>query len=250
MKKINVEHKVIMEEMQYYHKVKEVIAAIINAEDDIQERYSCLLTGGSSAKKLYQYLAIGSSLNLIKTTLYFSDERCVSLENAASNYTMTVQALFPKGVSENVKIERMRGEAKNVHVEAERYAKLLPQSIDVMLLSVGSDGHVASVFPNANSLNEIKKTVIAIEDSPKSPSKRITITKKVIKTAKNIVLMAEGEAKGEVLAKALLDPENINELPVRLTIGNRATWVLDQDANCAFNRALPENSYKTRIIHV
>ena len=62
--------------------------------------------------------------------------------------------------------------------------------------------------------------------------------------------MAEGEAKGEVLAKALLDPENINELPVRLTIGNRATWVLDQDANCAFNRALPENSYKTRIIHV
>jgi len=144
----------------------------------------------------------------------------------------------------------MRGEAKNVHIEAERYAKLLPQSIDVMLLSVGSDGHVASLFPNANSLNEIKKTVIAIEDSPKPPSKRITITKKVIKTAKNIVLMAEGEAKGEVLAKALLDPENINELPVRLTIGNRATWVLDQDAICAFNRTLPENSYNTRIIHV
>jgi 6-phosphogluconolactonase len=133
-------------------------------------------------------------------------------------------------------IHRIIGEAENIKEEAKRFESILPDSIDILLLSVGPDGHIASLFPKSEFLTETEKSIIAIKNSPKPPSKKITITPKVIKSAKNIIVMATGEEKGKVLAEALKIPRNIDEMPVRITNGENTTWILDKNAISAFEK--------------
>jgi 6-phosphogluconolactonase len=207
---------------------------------------SLMLTGGSTAKSLYKYWSINPPVFLSNNWYLFGDERCVPPSHTDSNYGMLVSALFPKGVPINCKIERIKGEATNCLSEAERYSKILPSSVDILLLSVGSDGHVASLFPGSEVIDEMKSSV-ALVHSLELTSKRVTITPKVIKSAKNIIVMAAGKNKGEILAKALKNPHNTTKFPVCLTIGS--TWILDKDAIKSFNSFNLKNYYHTKVYH-
>jgi 6-phosphogluconolactonase len=111
---------------------------------------------------------------------------------------------------------------------------------------VGEDGHIASLFPNSVAINNELKFVY-VNDSPKWPSERYTITRRVIQSARNVIVMAAGKKKGNVLTRSLEDPNNFMELPVRLTIGR--TWVLDKAAYKSFEQKKPLNILNTRIIH-
>ena len=71
---------------------------------------------------------------------------------------------------------------------------MLPESIDILLLSVGSDGHIASLFPQSNALNEKTKSVVPFVGS-KPPPERLTITTSVIQPAKSTFLFAQGKEK-------------------------------------------------------
>jgi 6-phosphogluconolactonase len=211
-----------------------------------EEDMSIMLTGGHSAEMLYKSWVGNSPFTFSKSTCYFGDERSVPPGHPDSNYGMTISALFPDGIIENCKIERIRGEETDRDIEAGRYSKLLPESVDLLLLSVGTDGHIASLFPHSEALNESERIIVPIT-GPTPPSKRLTITPRVIKSAKKIVVMAAGNEKGRVLAKALEEPDNIMELPVRLTIGS--TWVLDETAARAFQTTNQCNHYNTRMIY-
>ena len=106
---------------------------------------------------------------------------------------------------------------------------MLPESIDVLLLFlfVGSDGHIASLYPKSNVLNEKTKSVVPVV-GPKPPPERLTITTSVIQPAKSTFLFAQGKEKGQILAQALESRNNIASFPVRLVL--EATWILDTDA--------------------
>ena len=104
------------------------------------------------------------------------------------------------------------------------YLDLLPYSIDVLLLGVGEDGHIASLFPNNASLQERKRRVIPIT-GPKPPFKRLTITPQVIAKARSVFMLANGSAKGTMLCAALNNPNDIAALPARLKLGG--TWLMD-----------------------
>jgi 6-phosphogluconolactonase len=110
-----------------------------------ERKVTIMLTGGRSAEALYKSWSRDSFFDHSKITYYFGDERCVPPKHSDSNYGMAVSALFPLGIPENCNIMRMRGEATDRSVEAERYSKLLPESVDILLLSVGPDGHIASL---------------------------------------------------------------------------------------------------------
>ncbi len=206
---------------------------------------SILITGGRSATSLYKYWYKNSDLNFFKSArIYFSDERCVSKSSLDSNYGMVLRA-FSHMIPEN-KFERIRGEAKNPQKEALRYHNILPSVFDIVLLSVGEDGHIASLFPsNKACFSHMKMEYI--DDAPKPPSKRITITPKVIQKATHKIIMAEGETKGQILAHALCNPKKFSDLPVRLTLGS--TWILDRKASIAFQKYKPKNFHKTKIIY-
>ena len=104
---------------------------------------------------------------------------------------------------------------------------MLPESIDVLFLSVGSDGHIASLYPQSNALNEKTKSVVPVV-GPKPPPERLTITTSVIQPAKSTFLFAQGKEKGQIFAQALESRNNIASFPVRLVL--EATWILDTDA--------------------
>ena len=172
------------------------------------------------------------------------DERCVAINNEESNYNV-IKLLFGKHISLR-KLSVLKGSAKDPKREAIRYDLLLPESVDVVFLSVGEDGHIASLFPFSEAFNSDLK-IQHISDAPKFPAERLTITPKVLTQAKNVIVFATGAEKGRVLAKSLNDPFNFGELPVRLTIGK--TWVLDQDAYIAFKELNTSKNMGTKIIY-
>lgn len=100
-----------------------------------------------------------------------------------------------------------------------------------MLLSMGPDGHVASLFPGHPLVHENKQWVSFIEDSPKPPPQRITFTFPVINSSANIALVVAGAGKADAVNVALGDGQNPDLLPVKLVSPEgELTWFLDRGA--------------------
>jgi 6-phosphogluconolactonase len=190
-----------------------------------QGKCSVMLTGGRSAERLYKaWRDLPAFQKMTGVSFYFGDERCVPPDHAESNYGMAKQTLFPHGASTGYSVFRMEADDTDQEAAAQRYADLLPDSIDVLLLGVGEDGHIASLFPNNASLQERKRRVIPIT-GPKPPFERLTITPQVITKARSVFVLATGSAKAAMLCTALTNPNDIATLPVRLTLGG--TWLMD-----------------------
>jgi len=191
-----------------------------------QGKCNIMLTGGRSASQLYkgwsQYL--NGTKQLSNLQFYFGDERCVPPDHAESNYRMVLENLFPDGIPAEIVLYRMEAEAEDIYVASDAYSQLLPYELDVLLLSVGEDGHIASLFPQSEVLHEYCKQVIPVI-GPKAPYQRLTITPKVIQSARHVFIMAIGEQKRAVYEKALHDPENIDSLPARLALNGR--WIFE-----------------------
>jgi len=185
---------------------------------------SIMLTGGRSASQLYK--AWSQHLYSIKQPtdiqFFLGDERCVAADHAESNYRMMMTDLFPNRIPAGMSLHRMEADAKDLLVASDAYSQQLPDEIDVLLLSIGEDGHIASLFPQSAALHEHSKQVIPIS-GPKFPYQRLTITPKVIKSARQVFVMAIGEQKRAVYEKALQDPEDIDSLPARLVLNRH--WI-------------------------
>jgi len=194
-------------------------------------RKSVLLTGGHTAKKLYVHLLSEKLFSDYAVDFYFGDERCVPPEDPDSNYGMVMSTLFNSGIPDGCKVHRIIGEADDVVVEANRYASILPDAVDVILLSIGEDGHIASIFPSSDTITEDTALVCHIS-APRAPAKRFTITPKVLKSAKKIIVLACGSVKGKVVARALKYPKNVQELPITIVMGmSQTTIILDKEAS-------------------
>ena len=104
---------------------------------------------------------------------------------------------------------------------------------DLVLLGMGPDGHVASLFPNHPMLDEKSEWVTFITDSPKPPPERITFTLPVINSASNVAVVVTGESKAEAVHLAIDDvgPDYLS-LPARLVqpTKGKLVWFLDKPA--------------------
>jgi 6-phosphogluconolactonase len=137
---------------------------------------------------------------------------------------MIKQTLFSGQIPSSTVLHPMEGNVNDLSVEAERYGKLLPDAIDFMLLSMGEDGHIASLFPRSSALTETQKKIIPIH-GPKAPYQRLTITPMVIKSAKQVFVLALGDEKRRMYEQALEDLEDIEAIPARLVLDR--TWIFD-----------------------
>lgn len=188
-------------------------------------RCSVMLTGGRSAERLYEaWKELPAFRCLTDVDFYFGDERCVPPEAEDSNYGLAMRTLFREGVPGACVVHRMKGEASDREGSARAYERLLPDSVDVLLLGVGEDGHVASIFPGDGAMLETRRRIVRIV-APKPPRHRLTITPPVITAARRVFVLAPGGAKASVLAKLLTHQGETAELPARL-VGN-ATWLTD-----------------------
>jgi 6-phosphogluconolactonase len=203
----------------------------------LRRRGQCniLLTGGTTAKRMYSAWSRQFDICLLRNVgFYFGDERCVPPDQPESNYGMAMGTLFGAGIPQGCVVHRMEAESDDLEAAADRYAAVLPESIDIVLLGVGEDGHIASLFPYSAALHENRRRVLPII-GPKQPYQRLTITPPVIFQAHSTVVLAAGSAKAAVLAEALRMQNNIDALPARLVISG--TWLLDTTINTLIEHA-------------
>uniref|UniRef100_UPI0040470DF8 6-phosphogluconolactonase n=1 Tax=Polynucleobacter sp. TaxID=2029855 RepID=UPI0040470DF8 len=187
---------------------------------------SFMLTGGRSAAFMYKSWAASSEcIKLIsKMECYFGDERCVMPDHADSNYFLAMSTLFPKGMPEDFIVHRMQAENFDLDMAAANYSALLLKPMDLLLLTVGDDGHIASLFPFSSAIREKERLVVPVM-APQSPFQRLTITPKVIENAREVIVFAGTSQKRDIYRRALEDPDDIESIPARLVL-NR-TWVFD-----------------------
>jgi 6-phosphogluconolactonase len=190
-----------------------------------------MLTGGRAAERLYKFWADTASLPLGRLSFLFGDERCVPPDHADSNYALVMRTLFDKGMPSGCSIARIEAENPDQEAAAKAYEKILPEAVDVLLLGMGEDGHIASLFPGSPALRLEERSVTPIT-GPKPPHERLTITPRVIANARSVFLLAIGKEKGDVLAEILKSPSDIMTLPVALISGG--TWLLDNEAASGF----------------
>jgi 6-phosphogluconolactonase len=196
-------------------------------EQNCLARGTCtvMLTGGRSAAQLYKAWAALSAFGQLRNVhFFFGDERCVPPDHPESNYALALRTLFQRGVPHACTVTRMDAEQANRAAAAAAYEVQLPDKVDVLLLSMGEDGHIASLFPHSPALLETHQRVVPIL-APKQPTERLTITPPMIAQSSQVFVMALGPAKSTVYQQAQVEPQDIAALPARLVLN--ATWFLD-----------------------
>jgi 6-phosphogluconolactonase len=215
----------VFEDIDWSLKSAQIIAENIKVYCSSRGVCNLMLTGGKSAAHLYQDLFPIIREFSGQINFYFGDERCVKMESLDSNYQMVLGCL-PNSFDMS-HIIRIKGEAEDLQEECDRYASILPDNMDILLLSIGDDAHIASIFPHFDA--HIHEKMVAATESPNHPHKRISITKKVIDKSSQIFCLVKGEKKGIALSAAFMPDADWHEYPARLA--ESAHWLLDRSAN-------------------
>lgn len=196
---------------------------------DARGRFAIALTGGSTAK-LYEAITPPGP-TVARCHFWFGDERGVAPDHPDSNYALARRTLLDRlGVSPD-QVHRMHAELADLEQAARAYETELGQApLDVVMLGVGPDGHVASLFAGHALLAERTRRVAWLDDSPKPPPRRVTLTLRALGEARELWLFAMGAEKASVVRRALVEGDL--SLPAALAAsGARAvTWFLDDEA--------------------
>jgi len=208
---------------------------------DESEEFHCALSGGSTPKLLFSFLAenYSSSENWSKLHVYWGDERCVPPDSEESNYKMTQDFLLSKvGIPES-NIHRIKGEEEPTE-EAKRYSQELLQSIptsngvpvfDMVILGMGDDGHTASIFPDQIGLLT-SGNICEVATHPTSGQQRVTLTGQAINTSKEVIFLVTGEGKKERMAEVFNNQGDWEKYPVSYIspASGKLFWYVDQAA--------------------
>jgi 6-phosphogluconolactonase len=169
-----------------------------------------VITGGSSPASTYEQLveAVGNvGIDVRGTHFWFSDERCVAPDDERSNFRMAKQSLFdPLGDDNQPVVHRMQGEL-GPEKGADEYERELQEAgnprFDLVLLGLGPDGHLASLFPDQPTLQERSRPVVGVEQAGLEPFvSRISLTFPRLVEADSIVFLVSGESKADAVAAA------------------------------------------------
>ena len=180
---------------------------------------SVILTGGRSAEKVYNRLAIYLPTYIEKIDFFIGDERCVSEMDAESNYGMILNSLFKNHTSKINVVHKFYDSGLSIQDNLIRYENQLPKCPNLLLLGLGDDGHIASLFPGSD-YSPIKTRVISVI-SP-TGQERVTITPSYITSAERILILAQGTVKKEIISSMTLKTKAV-DVPAALV--KNGTWL-------------------------
>jgi len=209
-------------------------------------RFSAALSGGSTPGALFRRLAgepYRSETPWSQVHLFWSDERCVPPDDPESNYRLAGSALLSHVPIVADQVHRIRGE-----MAPERAAQVYELALqdffcgplarfDLVLLGLGEDGHIASLFPGSAALLERERLAVAVEAHYQDrPAQRVTLTLPAINSAREILILVTGRAKAEIVQAVLEGPDT--GLPAQLVrpTAGQVTWLLDDEAGRGVKR--------------
>ncbi len=196
------------------------------------------LTGGGIAEAVHREiarLAPASGVDWGAVRLWFGDERFVAADSPERNVVQARAAFLDEVGAFRTYAVPSSDEAAGAEEAAEAYAATLRAegggSFDVLMLGVGPDGHVASLFPGHPGLDVTDAVTAAVHDSPKPPPDRVTLTFEALNRAQSVWFLVSGEAKAEAVRRALADEGSVAETPARGVRGlAESIWFLDAAA--------------------
>jgi 6-phosphogluconolactonase len=190
----------------------------------VRGRFSCALPGGSVAETFFPVLA-RVPLAWDKVEFFWGDERAVAPDDPDSNYGLAKRLLLDSVGADPRRVHRIVGEGGDLEAAARAYEEEMvrvlgePPCIDLVVLGLGPEGHVCSLFPGHPLLRERVRRVAAITDSPKPPPRRVTFTMLPLEQAGMVCVAGFGASKAGAIRAAV--EEAAAQIPVALAL--RAT---------------------------
>ena len=180
-------------------------------------RFALAIPGGSVVQLLARGLA--APVAAANWHVFWTDERRVPLSDPQSNFRLAETELLPKLAG--AQVHPLRESAADYEKEL---APFLP--LDLVLLGVGEDGHVASLFPGNPATRETQHLVADVHNAPKPPPDRATLTFPVLNSARQILVVASGAGKAAIVGRVFSAP---GDLPAQRLSGS-PRWLLDRAA--------------------
>ena len=211
-----------------------LMARLVELQATTDRSVHLCLTGGRIANRIYSAFADlveGSGLDTSRIELWWGDERFVPTEDPDRNagHTLAILARTLQVTPAHTHAMSAADGVTDNEASALTYAKELGDTVfDICLLGMGEDGHVASIFPNHPSFEETTHTVIGVNDSPKPPSSRISLTVPTLSRSREVWFLVSGAEKADAVARAYAgDPT----LPGGVVRGRERTlWIVDRAA--------------------
>jgi 6-phosphogluconolactonase len=211
----------------------ERLAGVIAAGRRQGRTVHLFLAGGTTPRAAYERLAALVD-DREGVELWLGDERLVPPDDPESNYRLVAETLL-QGTGAIAHVVPTGGSAEEA---ASAYARVIRRRVparpdgvpvlDLALLGLGEDGHVASLFPHAPALGVRGEICVAVHDAPKPPPDRVSLTLEVLRAARSALLLAVGEPKARAAAAALSGPDP--GVPASLLADGPLELILDRAA--------------------
>ena len=188
-----------------------------------------VLTGGKTPQDAYKQAAKEEG-DWSKVEVWFGDERCVPPDDANSNYGAAKKSLLDKLDVPPRAVHRIQGELGMEEATAEYEQELGETQLDLLLLGIGPDAHVASLFPNAPTLRQ-RKRVLPAKPGWEPYVDRVTLSVATLRSAQEVLFIVSGAVKADAARRAFLDEpsEHAPASMVRSRNG-RTTAIVDRAA--------------------
>jgi 6-phosphogluconolactonase len=203
-----------------------------------RRRLRCAVAGGSVASHVFPLLA-RQSVPWSIVDVFLADERLVAADHPESNARAVAQFWLAHLEAERPVFHPMT----TVGVSAEEAARLAartlcevagtPPHLDLVVLGVGPDGHVASLFPGLPGWRESSDWVLAVHGAPKPPPDRLSLGLATLAQAREIWFLAFGAEKAAAIAEARAVPHSPLPVAVVARSGPRVRWFLDRAASAS-----------------
>jgi 6-phosphogluconolactonase len=204
---------------------------------------SVALTGGTIAARIHEAVAGSPDAGTVdwsRVDVWFGDERFLPVGDPDRNEAQAAAALLGRLPFDPARLHPMPAAdgAAALGDAATAYGDELRSqgdgTFDVVMLSLGPDGHVASLFPGFPQLDVHDAVAVPVTDSPKPPPERISLTFEALNRSREVWFLVSGAAKAEIAARALdtgPDRPDVHDLPAVGVQGQeRTVWFLDEDA--------------------
>ena len=217
------------DQAELLREVTSQVIEVIETGLRINGVFHLALTGGTLGSDLTRALVADWNAHpdmYQELHMWWSDERFVDRSSAEQNSAPALNSVTNK----NVTIHKLRAsdEVENIDVAVADYlAQLGENFMDLTILGLGPDGHVASLFPGAAHIDRLEK-VIAITDSPKPPAVRATFTLSMINTSTLVWIIAAGASKADAVTKIIEGDLSIPASYIRAADHTRL--IVDTDA--------------------